>query len=259
MDWRVLETGWALRRSLDLRSPLRSHSYFMVVDGWKTMNWSLSKLGTFTKCRRRFLYSYIQNLKGTPQPFGAKDRGVALHKVIEDYFNGERDGVLPPEILKYKAWFDMLRTHEFYQENKLAMLEGWLPCSWDDTAVWWKGVLDLKVLSGNGAWVFDWKTGKVYPDHIDQKELYAIATFVAHPEVEYLEAWHVYLDFDGKDTKKIYDRKDLSWLIPKWNAKLTPYMQALERYVPEEAEMMFVTNPTYLCDYCPYQKNPCPH
>jgi PD-(D/E)XK nuclease superfamily len=222
------------------------------------MNWSLSKLGTFTKCRRRFLYSYIQNLKGTPQPFGASDRGVAQHKIIETYFAKEIE-TLPPDLMRYQAWFDMLRGYEYYAENKLAMLEGWLPTYWEDEKAWWKGVLDLKVLNGNGAWVFDWKTGKVYPDHIDQKELYSIATFIAHSNVEMVEAWHVYLDLIGKDTKKIYQRKDLDWLIPKWNAKLAPYMQALDRYKPEEAETFFVTNPSYLCDYCPFSKNPCPH
>lgn len=222
------------------------------------MNWSLSKLGTFTKCRRRFLYSYIQNLKGTIQAPGAKDRGVAQHKIIEDYFGGKRED-LPLDILRYKAWFDMLRELDFHQENKLAMLEGWLSCAWGDPKAWWKGVLDLKVLRAPKAWVFDWKTGKVYPDHEDQKELYTIATFVAHPEIEEIEAWHIYLDLKGKDTKKIYKREQLPSLITKWNAKLVPYMQALERYVPEEAETMFVTNPSYLCDYCPYSRNPCPH
>lgn len=222
------------------------------------MNWSLSKLGTFTKCRRRFLYAYIQNLKGTPQPRGAKDRGVDQHKIIEDYFKELRSD-LPLELLKYKAWFDMLRELEHYSENKLAMLEGWLPCDWEHPNPWWKGVLDLKVLGNGKAWVFDWKTGKVYPDHEDQKELYSIATFVQHPDIDEVEAWHIYLDLQHKDTKKIYKREQLPLLITKWNAKLAPYMQALARYKPEEAEMMFVTNPSYLCDYCPYQKNPCPH
>lgn len=222
------------------------------------MNWSLSKLGTFTKCRRRFLYSYLQGLTGTPRPYGASDRGVDTHKTIEDYFKGALE-TLPASLHKYQAWFDMLRGHNFSAENKLAMLEGWLPTSWEDPNAWWKGVLDLKVLSGNAAWVFDWKTGKVYPDHEDQKELYTIATFVAHPEVDEVEAWHVYLDLQGKDTKKTYRRTQLGDLIVKWNSKLIPYMQALKRYDPSSAESFFVTNPSYLCDYCPFSQNPCPH
>lgn len=222
------------------------------------MNWSLSKYGTFLKCRRRFLYAYIQGLKGTPQPWGASDRGQDKHKAIERYFLYGED--LPLDLLKYKDWFTLLKQHEFYAENQLAMLEGWLPCAWLDPKAWWKGVLDLKVLSNGKAWVFDWKTGKIYPDHVDQKELYSIATFVEHPEVDEVEAWHIYLDLQHKDTKLIYTRAEhFEWLKTKWNAKLAPYMQALARYVPEEAETFFVTNPTYLCDYCPFSKNPCPH
>jgi hypothetical protein len=220
----------------------------------------LSKLGTFKKCRRKFLYSYIQNLPGTPQGPGASDRGVAQHKIIEDYFKGELD-TLPDNLRHYTEWFDRLRNLNHYSENKLAMRSGWLPCTWEDPQVWWKGVLDLKVLQGQKAWVFDWKTGKVYPDHEDQKELYSIAVFVEHEAIREIEAWHIYLDLKGKDTKKIYTRDMLPMLIAKWNGKLAPYWQALERHVaaPEEAEMMFVTNPSYLCDYCKFQKNPCPH
>jgi len=183
---------------------------------------------------------------------------VDQHQIIEDYFKDVRAD-LPTELLKYKAWFDQLKAFEHYSENKLAMLEGWQPAAWEDPSAWWKGVLDLKVLSRPKAWVFDWKTGKVYPDHEDQKELYSIATFVEHPDINEIEAWHIYLDLQGKDTKKIYRRDQLPMLIAKWNGKLVPYMQAIERYVPEEAEMMFVTNPSYLCDYCPFQGNPCPH
>lgn len=231
------------------------------------MNWSLSKLGTFTKCRRRFLYSYIQNLKGTPQPFGAKERGVAQHAHIEAYFKDTTD--LPPDLVRYTPYFDMLRGLEHYAENKLAMLEGWLPCTWEDPAAWWKGVLDLKVLARPKAWVFDWKTGKVYSDHEDQKELYSIATFVEHEDIDEIEAWHIYLDQNGKDTKKIYTRDQLPALKAKWNGKLAPYFQALNYYAGEystnpaaaniNAEMFFVTNPSYLCNYCPFQRNPCPH
>lgn len=224
------------------------------------MNWSLSKYGTFTKCRRRFLYSYLRGLTGTPQPRGAKDRGVDQHKIIEDYFKLKRED-LPPELLKYKAWFDMLRELEHYAENKLAMLEGWLPTTFENPNAWWKGVLDLKVLQNGKAWVFDWKTGKVYPDHEDQKELYAIATFVEHKEVDEVEAWHIYLDLQRKDSKMIYTRDQLPSLIAKWECKLASYMQALKMYAIDDgnSESFFVTNPSYLCDYCPFSRNPCPH
>lgn len=226
------------------------------------MNWSLSKLGTFTKCRRRFLYAYIQRLPGKSGV--AASRGVDQHAHIERFFKEKT--TLPPDIgVKYTAWFEKLRGLEHYSENQLAMREGWLPCSWEDPAVWWKGVLDLKVLQRPKAWVFDWKTGKVYPDHEDQKELYSIATFVEHEDINEIEAWHIYLDLNGKDTKKIYTREQLPTLIAKWNVKLAPYQQALSilageyRTFGEEtakisAEMMFVANPTYLCDYCPYSK-----
>lgn len=218
------------------------------------MNWSLSKLGTFTKCRRKFLYSYIQRL---PSPRGAAaERGVDQHAHVEAYFKDATP--LPSSLASYTDWFAMLRGLNYTAEAQLAMLAGWVPCAWEDPSAWWKGVLDLLVLKGRAAWVFDWKTGKIYPDHDDQKELYSIATFQTYEDIDEVEAWHVYLDLT-KHSKKVYKRADLPALIAKWEKKLIPYMQALEMYDKDNAESFFVTNPTYLCDYCPFSKNPCPH
>lgn len=181
-----------------------------------------------------------------------------IHKIIEDYLKGTITE-LPVNVLKYKAWFDMLREFDLSIEDELAVLEGWVPCDFDDKKAWLKAKLDLKVLRSDKAWVFDWKTGKVYPDHIDQKEVYAILVFLKHPEVDEIESWHVYVDLNNKDSKKIYHRSELPALIAKWNGKIAPLYQALERYKEDEAETFFVTNPSYLCDYCPFSKNPCPH
>lgn len=222
------------------------------------MNWSLSKLGTFSKCRRRFLYSYLQRRVTPTAP--AAQRGVDKHAQIDGYF---KTGVpLPADLASYEPYFHKLKSLSHKSEYQLAMHETWLPGKWEDATPWWKGILDLFVWTGNHAWVFDWKTGKIYPDHVDQKELYAIAVFVNHPEIESIEAWHIYIDL-SKHSKTEYLRGQLPALIAKWNGKLIPYNQALASYDPaapaETTESFFVTNPTYLCDYCPFSRNPCPH
>lgn len=219
-------------------------------------NWSLSKLGQFTKCRRKFLYSYIQRL---PSKKGvAASRGIEMHAQIEAYFISQAE--LPAPLAHYQEWFDVLRGMDHTAEEKLAMREGWLSCVWEDPDAWWKGVLDLSVRQAPRAWVFDWKSGKIYPDHEDQKELYAIATFVRYEDIHEIESTHVYLDL-GKNTTVRYRREQLPALIAKWNGKLVPYMQALKLYDPETADMFFVCNPSYLCNYCDFSKSqggPCP-
>lgn len=220
------------------------------------MNWSLSKLGTFTKCRRRFLYAYLQRRPGARG--AAADRGVSQHAIIEAYFKGQSD-TLPSDLAHYTSWFDTLRGHVHTAELQLALLEGWVSCAWEDPAAWWKGVLDLLVRRDGTAWLFDWKTGKVYPDHVDQKELYAIAVFLTYPDIQKIIAHHVYLDLH-QQTMHEFTREQLPMLIAKWNAKLVPYMQALGSYERgDDPESFFVTNPSYLCNYCPYSKAPCPH
>lgn len=219
-------------------------------------SWSLSKLGTFTKCRRKFLYSYIE---GRPAPAGsAADRGVAVHAAIEAFFKDGKS--LPPEFAYWTNYFTTLRSLPNFPELELGMRPGWVPCSFGDPTVWWRGVLDLWVLHEGKGWLFDWKTGKIYEDHDDQKELYAIASFLAHPEIDEIQAFHIYVDIK-KTTHKVYQRDSLDALIAKWNAKLAPYFAALAMVAadPTDAHMYFSTNPGYLCAYCPYSKNPCPH
>jgi hypothetical protein len=220
------------------------------------MNWSLSKLGTFTKCRRRFLYAYIQQRPGAKG--AAAQRGVDQHAIIEDYFLGKTDS-LPSDLGHYKEWFDSLRLLTHNAELQLALLEGWLPAAWEDPKAWWKGVLDLLVRREGTAWLFDWKTGKIYPDHLDQKKLYAIAVFISYPDIQEIIAHHVYLDL-LKQTKDIFQREQLPALIKYFDGKLVPYMAAMDSYKRgDDPDSFFVTNPSYLCNYCPYSKAPCPH
>lgn len=204
------------------------------------MNWSLSKLGTFQKCPAQYKYGYIDKLPRKASP--SASRGIQIHQDIELFFTEGKP--LPPQMSMYNQWLTGLKAQEHYSELKMAMLKDWVPCEWENSDVWWKGVLDLLVRAPPQAWVFDWKSGKMYPDHDDQKELYSIATFIKYPDITSVRAIHVYVDL-GKSTEKVYSRDELDWLIRKWNVKIHPLLTATE----------FIPTPNFMCRYCSYSKD----
>lgn len=203
------------------------------------MNWSLSKYGMHKKCPAQYKYAHIDRL---PRPKSdSAQRGIDIHADIERYIKEGKP--LPQPLTHYSAWIDALKRQDHQAEWQVALGEGWTPLPWDAPEVWWKGVLDLKVIAGIQGWVFDWKSGKMYPDHDDQKEIYSIATFIHHPELVEIKAVHVYVDL-GKNTEKTYSRDQLDWLIRKWNVKISPMMNDKE----------FIPTPNYGCRWCPYSK-----
>jgi len=226
------------------------------------MRWSLSALGTFEKCPARYNYKYILKIP-EPTRHAAATRGIELHKAVEDFVSGKVEK-LPSEIDFYTQFLSGLRQHENYPEHKVALTREWTPTEWDGEDTWYRGVLDLKLLTGpkpegdpgatsgcgtepTEAVVYDWKSGKIYPDHDDQKSLYSLSTFSEHPSVRRVRAIHVYLDL-GQNREITYDRDQMHQLRELWTARVGH----LERSIQIGA---FMPNPSYGCRYCPFSRS----
>lgn len=179
--------------------------------------WSLSKLGTYEKCGAQYDYRYLQKLPSAAN--AAASRGINHHAIVEAYINTQ--AVELTEGLEfYKNFFDsVLATDgDIFSELKLAVTEDWQPCDWEGG--WGRGVLDLLVIPKDAkkAYKYDWKTGKMYDDHYEQKELYAALVFAHYPQLEELEAIHVYLDLK-KNTSRTYHRSQMADIQAKWSGK----------------------------------------
>lgn len=205
------------------------------------MKWSLSALSTFEKCAARYKFKYIERLPEPTRP-AAASRGVDMHKYIEDYINGTVDG-LPASLIMYQPYFDNLRQVKAMCEVKIALNEKWEVIDWESPDVWYRGILDLLHLQPPVALVKDWKTGKEYDDHYDQKEIYAIATFAAYPEIDTVKAIHVYLDL-GRNTERVYARDQAAARRSFWEGRVAR-MSSERAYIP---------SPSYSCRYCAFSK-----
>lgn len=184
-----------------------------------------------------------------------------MHKSVEDYLNGSLQQ-LPSNINFYTQFLDNLKTQEIYPEYKVSLKKDWSPTGWDSEDVWYRGVLDLKLLTRpdptveegggvrtadpTGAVVYDWKSGKIYPDHDDQKALYSVSVFSEHPTVQRVRAIHVYLD-SGQNREITYDRSQMHDMRQHWEARV----DALGRAIEIQA---FMPNPSFKCRYCAFSR-----
>lgn len=199
------------------------------------MKWSLSALGLFEKCQLKYRFKYVDKL---PEPRGtAASRGVDSHKIFEDVMLGKRE--LPPEFNYYHQMLTELKTRENYPEHKIALARDWTPRDWEDPEVWYRGILDLKV----GDTVYDWKTGKIYPDHDDQKSIYSLGLFSEDPTLQRVRAVHVYIDL-GQQREKTFTRDEVPDMRRHWEARVT----FLERTKPED----MIPSPGFHCRWCAF-------
>ncbi len=204
------------------------------------MSYSLTKITTHEKCALKYKFRYILDLPETKNK--AATRGVDCHKLIEDCI---RDGApLPPELDYYQGWLETMRGPMAFPEHKIAVDNKWQLCSWEDPNVYIRAVVDLKyVVSPESIVNYDWKTGKIYPDHGDQKELYAALVSAEHPEAIEIKSGHVYVDL-RKNVPKDFHKDQISGIIQKWDRRVES--------VANDAHHM--PSPGFHCTWCGYSK-----
>lgn len=216
--------------------------------------WSFSRLVTFEQCPLRAKLSYIDRIPepSRPLPPGktehANDRGTRIHEAGELYV---KDNVeLIPELGTFEPEFKRLR--ELYRQGKVA-LEGewavnkdWEPTHWRSTDAWARIKLDAFVrLSPTEAVVIDYKTGRKFGNevkHAEQCQLYQLAAFMRHPELEviHVELW--YTDQDELTYMK-YTRAQGMRFFNGFNRRGTVITEA-EDFPPRPN--------VFNCKWCPY-------
>lgn len=211
------------------------------------MTWSLSRLRVSEQCAARYNYRYNLKMQDfTMSP--AAQRGTDMHKEIEQFVRGEIPA-LTGKLEFYHGFLSALKAHEvpLYVEHKIYLDKNWN--KQEEKDYWHVSILDMFRKVEVSAQVWDWKTGKIYPDHEEQKELYALSVLSAYPEIEVVTSTFTYID-QGYNREKIYSRNDLH-LREKWNARVKK-MESLTEFIP---------NPSWKCKTCSFSIHnggPCP-
>lgn len=201
-------------------------------------NWSYSRYNTYTNCPRKAKYLYIDKLPEPPSE--AIARGVAIHKMAEDYLNGT--GKLPEELAKFRKDFLWLRKEAAQAERELALDQQWAPTTWKEG--WWRGKVDA-VLQADPFVVVDFKTGKMRDSHHEQLSLYAMACYATfrNPPIPILTVELWYLD-SGEKIAGLYWPDDMPAVQREWEKKVQPML----------ADDTFACRPGPLCNWCHFRK-----
>jgi hypothetical protein len=214
----------------------------------KVVPWSYSSLTAFEQCPRRFKLTRItREVKETQGPQLVE--GNAVHKALELYVGGKDS--LPAKYLPFKPIADKLKCApgEKLLEYSFGLTKQLTPTTFFGSDVWVRGKLDVTILRGANAAVFDYKNGKRKLD-LDQLKLFAAAGFHSWPQVQRVDTAYIWLT-EGKLDKETFVREDAVGIWQEFAIRVHRMERAAER---DE----FPPKPSGLCkQYCPVGKSLC--
>lgn len=206
------------------------------------LHWTISRLKQYEKCPRQYCWTYLDQPDvpvGPPGP--ALLRGTAIHADLEAYLIGEQEELLHPEITP--IWHQQAY---WLKQQDVRVEEQWeLDNQWQrDGPLWLRMRIDAWYLREDGsAVVIDFKTGKVYPENMQQVEVYAVAAFGLFPEIKVVHGELWYID-QGEIDSKTFEREDADKLARRWEHRAGIMLNATD----------FPPHPTRLCGWCPFKE-----
>jgi CRISPR/Cas system-associated exonuclease Cas4 (RecB family) len=207
-------------------------------------NWSYSRLKTYEQCPFKFRALHGGEYQISQEMTPALERGNRLHSVLEDYVRG-REPILDPMFTRFGDYINAVREHPVKEvESEWSMDRHWVRTArWSNPSTWWRGKLDVFMQEGDKARVIDWKTGKIYPDNIDQVRLYAGVVLHRLPEIKEVRVELIYLD-QYESREAIYEAKDKGALRSDFDRRVATMM----------SDTTWVKKPGPLCKWCPANK-----
>lgn len=212
--------------------------------------WSYSSLTSFETCPKRYYHTRVA--KDTPDPPGEQAVwGQTVHKYLEDRV--ALGTPLPAAVAQYEPLVLPVVNSPGKKlvEQQLAVAYGLTPTEWDSPDAWSRGIIDLGVVSPNGAkaTLLDWKTGRRKADS-DQLMLFAGLAFSHYKELKTVTTGFIWLK-DSKIDTKTFKREEVPVIWQKFIPRVLRLQRAYE-------ETRFPPKPSGLCErYCPVPHRLC--
>jgi CRISPR/Cas system-associated exonuclease Cas4 (RecB family) len=180
----------------------------------KIKSWSYSQLSDYEACAHAWMYRRIVKLPEPPSYHLIK--GNAVHKLAEEYLLGSIE-VLPPVLNKFANEFANLKKFNAAPEEEFVLGREWnhILNGWDSDEAWLRLKLDARI----GSYIVDFKTGKMYPAHIKQAQLYADVMLMLYPEYAEVEVEFWYLNL-GEIKSWVFTRDGLDERIALWERRV---------------------------------------
>jgi hypothetical protein len=216
------------------------------------MQWSYSQYSTYEQCPAKIKYQKIDRVPEQGDR-AALERGIAVHAVLEDIVKGKKsiDALFtdtpgkPTKLPTWKSEVITLLAEGAVAEGEYSFTQSWTPTQWFAPDAWVRGKLDAQY----GNTIIDYKTGKRYPEHVNQANLYAAFEFAKHPELTEInvEFWYVDQPREHPDAKKVwmFKQEDQAQRINMWNHKVSAMMH----------DTIFPHRPGRHCAWCGFAKS----
>ena len=201
---------------------------------------SYSSIKMWQDCPAKWAFNKIDRLPDEPGP--AAKRGTRLHKAAEKYLKNELDErSLPVELLKVLPILSALKGVGAVAE------ESWVvDRDWQTGGVpLFMAVVDVHYFMGDELHVKDLKSGKQYPAHLDQLQLYAVIGMHLFPKVNRVHVSAIYIDEGREGAECTYERAMLPDLSQVWIDKATA--------VHNDGDYLPLPEPKK-CRWCAYSK-----
>jgi hypothetical protein len=204
-----------------------------------TYPWSHTKLSIYESCPQHKKFRYDMRL---PQPVKSEQaaRGTETHASIEDVLN-KVSRKLPVHMQPFRHVIEKVRSEDPFVEMQVGFDRDW---KWADFQNGWgRGVIDSAYINGDEVHVQEWKTGRIYDEHEQQRRLYLLAACVQWPAARLYEIQTYYFDQGVKKRMSLL-KSDMPPLRKNFTHRVT---------VMEKDDIM-APRPGMHCRWCPYSK-----
>lgn len=210
------------------------------------MRHSYSSWATHEKCPFKYKCSYVDKVEYERTSSPALERGNAVHNNVEEFFTKIHDELHPELIENFGHELTVLRENNECNAEEMWLLDRDFNPIEEQEEAWIKGYFDLKYISPDVVGIKEWKTGRIYAEHLHQRYLYGMVALIQHPDVDKVRVDTVYFDQNDSDGED-YLRDHLDDYIATWKRRLEMIEKAIE-------DDYFPPNPQFLCKYCPYSE-----
>jgi len=151
---------------------------------------SFSSIKLYQKCPYAYACRYILNLP--EETSAAMDRGTRLHKLAEDYLLGNISQC-PYDLKKVGMRIFWMQQRKAKPEETWLLDADWKPTDNPKVAKI-KAIIDVHYTDNGVLYLHDYKSGRAYPDHADQLELYSLIGLQRYPDAKRVESSAIYID-----------------------------------------------------------------
>lgn len=222
----------------------------MATNKARQTAWSYSRLDGFETCPKKFWHLNVR--KDVPfEETEAMRYGKLVHKALEHRVGKNKPLPLNMRYLEKYAAALSGATGEKLTEQQLAIDASFEPCDWFSKETWCRAIVDLAIVNGPKAVIFDYKTGKI-KDDFTQLRLAAVLLMLHMPEIQKVDLAYLWTK-EKKITRyeSTLTRDDIKNVV----LELMPRIKKYERAHRTES---FPARPGFLCKkYCPVVA--CPH